>query len=360
VRQDAARRFQADHGLGVRAVALRVADAAAAHAAACARGAVSVLPPHRLGDPAAPTTLAEVQLYGDVVLRFVSRPDAAPAAAAAAAAPAAKAPAGASAAPSPPPPPPPFLPGYADCTAEHAPRCYGLRRLDHAVGNVPVLADALRRIAAFTGFHEFAEFVAADVGTLDSGLNSVVLASNDETVLLPLNEPTHGTRRKSQIQTFLEQHGGPGVQHLALKTDDIFATLRAMRDATSLGGFEFLRAAREEYYATLPERIGADALTPAQLAACAELGILADRDDQGLLLQIFTKPLGDRPTLFLEIIQRVGCRLGDPPAGGAARPALPGADAGAYAQAGGCGGFGKGNFTELFRSIEDYERTLKA
>ena len=130
-----------------------------------------------------------------------------------------------------PPPATPdcVLPGYAACAAEHAPRCYGLRRLDHAVGNVPCLADALKHIAAFTGFHEFAEFTAEDVGTLDSGLNSAVLASNNEHVLLPINEPTHGTRRKSQIQTYLEQHGGPGVQHLALKTDDIFATLRAMR-----------------------------------------------------------------------------------------------------------------------------------
>ena len=298
-----------------------------------------------------------MSLYGDVVLRLISR-DATSAAAdddASAASAAADAPA------SPPPATPDcVLPGYVACAAEHAPRCYGLRRLDHAVGNVPCLADALKHIAAFTGFHEFAEFTADDVGTLDSGLNSAVLASNNEHVLLPINEPTHGTRRKSQIQTYLEQHGGPGVQHLALKTDDIFATLRAMRAATQHGGFEFLRAASDAYYAALPARLGpgAGGLSDAQLAECAELGILVDRDDQGTLLQIFTKPVGDRPTLFLEVIQRVGCALG----GGSERErrAVTAAEGGSYEQAGGCGGFGKGNFAELFRSVEAYERTLKA
>jgi 4-hydroxyphenylpyruvate dioxygenase len=210
-------------------------------------------------------------------------------------------------------------------------------------------------------------------------------------VLLPLNEPTHGTARKSQIQTFLEQNEGPGVQHLALKTDDIFATLALMQNATELGGFEFLRAAGREYYAALPSRIGRDALSDAQIGECERMGILVDRDDQGLLLQIFTKPLGDRPTVFIEIIAGVndaGARAGvdaagaeearaapaeapDGDAGAAAAcgvasatarvfPPLPAVTAGAYEQAGGCGGFGKGNFAALFRSIEDYERTLKA
>jgi 4-hydroxyphenylpyruvate dioxygenase len=392
----------------VRAVALRVADASAAHAAAVAHGARSVLPPTLLGDAGADTsrrvTLAEVALYGDVVLRFVTRPSDAPSA------PSANTPSDAPSAP--------FLPGYAPVPppagpAAPPPRCYGLTRLDHVVGNVPILSDSVSYIQAFTGFHEFAEFVSDDVGTALSGLNSVVLASNDERVLLPVNEPTHGTARKSQIQTFLEQNEGPGVQHLALKTDDIFATLRAMQAATEHGGFEFLRAAGREYYAALPARIGGDALTEAQIAECEELGILVDRDDQGLLLQIFTKPLGDRPTVFVEVIQRVGCRLpgagaagagaaadaaaadaaaaaraapaeapggdaggdaggaagadadaGAAGADGAARarvfPPLPPVTAGAYDQAGGCGGFGKGNFAALFRSIEDYERTLKA
>lgn len=104
------------------------------------------------------------------------------------------------------------------------------RSIDHVVGNVPELLVTAEYIVRMTGFHEFAEFVAEDVGTLDSGLNSMVLACNSEAVLLPVNEPTFGTRRKSQIQTYLEHNEGPGVQHIALKTNDIFHTLRRMRD----------------------------------------------------------------------------------------------------------------------------------
>ena len=355
--QDAARDFFAAHGLGVRAVALRVADAAAAHAACVAGGAASLLAPTARCDASgAACTLAEVVLYGDVALRLVSRPE--DAAAAATVDPALGC----------VPTPDVVLPGYAACAADYPPRCFGLRRLDHAVGNVPILAEARAALAAATGFHEFAEFAAADVGTSESGLNSVVLANNSETVLLPINEPTHGTKRRSQIQTYLEQHGGPGVQHLALKTDDIFATLRAMRAAgDGLGGFEFLRSADAAYYQRLPARLAgaSGALTAEQFAECEALGVLVDRDDQGVLLQIFTKPLGDRPTIFIEIIQRVGCRLRragsdwEREDSGSGAEAVR-ADAGAYPQAGGCGGFGKGNFAELFRSVEAYEATLKA
>jgi 4-hydroxyphenylpyruvate dioxygenase len=167
----------------------------------------------------------------------------------------------------------------------------------------------------------------------------MVLASNNEMVLLPLNEPTSGGARKSQIQTYLDQHGGPGVQHIAIKTADIFATVQAMRAAyASGGGFELMDRPREEYYRKLRGRLGEDALSERQAEQCEQLGILADRDDQGVLLQLFTKPVGDRATLFLEVIQRVGCDEG-----------------GAVEQKGGCGGFGKGNFHELFRAIEEYE-----
>jgi len=297
--------------------------------AAVSAGAVSVLPPCTLDDGA--TVLAEVVLYADVVLRFVSAPDSG------------------------------FvhthgaLPGYeaVHLTGSGPARSYGLFRLDHCVGNVPQLVPAMEYVQRVTGFHEFAEFVSEDVGTVDSGLNSVVLASNNERVLLPMNEPTHGTRRRSQIQTYLEQHGGPGVQHLALATNDIFATLQAMAAAAGpdgAGGFELIRSAGDAYYDALPARVGADRLSPEQFAKCRSLGILVDRDDQGILLQVFTRPVGDRPTLFLEIIQRVGCHLDKNKATAWGEP---------YAQAAGCGGFGKGNFTELFKSIEDYEATLK-
>ena len=292
-------------------------------------GAVSVLEPVVLSDGS--TSMAEVILYGDVVLRFMSTAtdDAAMRTHG-------------------------VLPGYEELPpSSHAPRSFGLFRLDHCVGNVPHLGPAVEYVQRMTGFHEFAEFVAADVGTVDSGLNSLVLASNNERVLLPINEPTHGTKRRSQIQTYLEQHGGAGVQHMALATHNIFATLQAMAAAAGpdgAGGFELIRSAGDAYYDALPQRVGTDALTESQFALCRELGILVDKDDQGLLLQVFTRPVGDRPTLFLEIIQRVGCRL---------EPAVQGVWGEAYAQAAGCGGFGKGNFTELFKSIEDYEATLK-
>lgn len=187
------------------------------------------------------------------------------------------------------------------------PLCYGLQRLDHAVGNTDNLLEAVNYIAGFTGFHEFAEFTAADVGTVDSGLNSMVLANNNEYVLLPVNEPTFGTKRyvwlsgvhrvctrvaprmgapslithhsKSQIQTYLEQNEGPGLQHLALKTDDIVTTMREMRQRSACGGFEFMPRASDEYYRKLPDKIG-DALTPQQYEEIEQLGILADKDDQ--------------------------------------------------------------------------------
>lgn len=118
---------------------------------------------------------------------------------------------------------------------------YGIRRLDHAVGHVPELHPALSYVKAFTGFHEFAEFTAENVGTSESGLNSVVLANNDEMVLLAMSEPVLGMKRKSQIQTYLEHNEGPGVQHLALVTEDIFRTLREMRKRMGIGGFELYR-----------------------------------------------------------------------------------------------------------------------
>lgn len=232
-----------------------------------------------------------------------------------------------------------------DPTSSYPDLDFGIRRLDHAVGNVPQLGPVIEYVKGFTGFHEFAEFTSEDVGTTESGLNSVVLASNDEMVLLPLNEPVYGTKRKSQIQTYLEHNEGAGVQHLALASENIFRTLREMRKRSGIGGFEFMPSPPPTYYRNLKSRAG-DVLSDEQIKECEELGILVDRDDQGTLLQIFTKPVGDRPTIFIEIIQRVGCMIKD--------------DAGETYQKSGCGGFGKGNFSELFKSIEEYEKTLEA
>ena len=185
----------------------------------------------------------------------------------------------------------PFLPKYDK--VDGPPLSYGLSRLDHAVGNVHSLLEAVQYISRFTGFHEFAEFTADEVGTAESGLNSVVLANNTEMVLLPLNEPVFGTKRKSQIQTYLEHNEGPGLQHFALLSKDIFKTLKEMRSRTHLGGFDFMPKPPPTYYRNLRNRV-ADILTEDQMNECDELGILVDRDDQGVLLQIFTKPIGDR------------------------------------------------------------------
>jgi 4-hydroxyphenylpyruvate dioxygenase len=293
--------------------------------------------------------VSEVELYGDVVLRFISGDYKGP-----------------------------YLPGFTP-TPDEPQISYGLQRLDHAVGNVHKLVEALEHIIGFTGFHEFAEFVAEDVGTVDSGLNSMVLANNNELVLLPINEPTYGTKRKSQIQTYLEQNEGPGLQHLALKTHNIIHTVEEMAKRSQYGGFEFMPRPSEGYYGKVAQRVGND-LTAEQIASCEKHGILIDKDDQGILLQIFTKPLGDRPTVFIEIIERLGCTKEVQRNGTAAESAptqAAGIDAsnGAAAelvdvievradgvvveQAAGCGGFGKGNFSELFKSIEDYERTLQ-
>ncbi|XP_047312051.1 4-hydroxyphenylpyruvate dioxygenase [Impatiens glandulifera] len=319
----ACRSFCYSHGLAVRSIAIEVDDAQQAFSTSVANGAKPSSPPILLDHGRA--VIAEVHLYGDVVLRYISYNNT-------------EQEEGIDSR---------FLPGFEPMeeTSSYPLLDFGIRRLDHAVGNVPVLAPVVDYLKGFTGFHEFAEFTADDVGTSESGLNSVVLANNDEMVLFPLNEPVYGTKRKSQIQTYLEHNEGPGVQHLALMSEDIFRTLKEMRKRSGLGGFEFMPSPPPTYYRNLKNRAG-DVLTDEQIKECEELGILVDRDDQGTLLQIFTKPVGDRPTIFIEIIQRVGCVVED--------------NTGKPYQKGGCGGFGKGNFSELFKSIEDYEKTLEA
>ncbi|KAL3770645.1 hypothetical protein ACHAWU_004344 [Discostella pseudostelligera] len=343
---NSAHEFYSKHGLAVRAVGVEVKDARMAYECAVKNGAVGVLEPTSIPNLNKEQTniqdcqIAEVSLYGDVVLRFVSfdrsgsnnsitsnsnqRT--------------------------------PFLPNLSPYPSYKSSKpTYGLTRLDHTVGNVPDLLSVQNYIQKFTGYHPFAEFTPEDIGTVESGLNSVVLASDNEAVLLPLNEPTNG-KRKSQIQTYLEQNEGPGIQHIAIKTNDIFHTIAQMRYAEEhLGGFELMVRPSSQYYEELPMRLG-DKLSMDQYEQLEKLGILADADDEGVLLQIFTKPLGDRPTLFFEIIQRIGCILeededDDTESKSSSSPRR-------IKERPGCGGFGQGNFRELFKAIEDHEKTL--
>ncbi|KAF0693366.1 hypothetical protein As57867_000654, partial [Aphanomyces stellatus] len=214
-----AHEFCNKHGLAVRAMAITVDDATEAYNVSVQHGAVGVNAPHTLTDAATGQTqvISEVKLYGDVVLRYVSGNYSGR-----------------------------FMPGYVDVDGPDL--SLGLQRLDHAVGNLPNLLEAMEYVCGYTGWHEYAEFTAEDVGTVDSGLNSMVLANNSEMILLPMNEPTFGTKRKSQIQTFLEQNEGPGLQHMALKTNDIFHTMSEMRKRTHLGGFDFMPKPSAAYY----------------------------------------------------------------------------------------------------------------
>lgn len=333
------RAFTSSHGLAVRALAIEVEDAFSAFNIAVSRGAKPVRSPVSLDDS---VILAELKLYdgggggGDVVLRLISyynnkhgtenikryRP------------------AGY------------FLPGFELIKSDQENEDSGIRMLDHALINVPMLDHVVQYLKEFTGFHEFVEYVAEDVGSdRESGLNAVVLANNHENVLLVFAEPAvllHGSSegKKSLTQNYLEHNEGGGVHHLALASGDIFKTLREMSRRSGRGGFEFMSPPPSTYYKNLKKRVGGDVLTDEQIKECAELGILVDRDDEGILLQIFTKPVGDRPTFLFEIIQRIGCVEKD--------------ENGNDNQKGGCGGLGKGNFSALIKSIEEYEEILLA
>jgi 4-hydroxyphenylpyruvate dioxygenase len=302
--------FVAKHGMAGRAIGLQVADATLAYERAVEHGAKGIQRATKLTDDNGTIVYSEVEFYTDVVLRFVEGRKTYKGN---------------------------FMPGYKDDNTRPT-ISYGLHRIDHIVSNTPCLTDITDHLEKILGFHEFGEFTAADVGTVDSGLNSMVMANNDETVLMPINEPTFGTRRKSQIQSFLEHNQGSGIQHIAISTPDILATMEKMSAMSKYGGVEFMPAPGASYYEDhVPKKMG-NLVSKELIDKCRAYGILIDRDEEGGLLQIFTKPLLDRPTLFVEIIQRVGCPLPD----GRQKPA--------------CGGFGKGNFGALFKSIEDFEK----
>ncbi|UWE08247.1 4-hydroxyphenylpyruvate dioxygenase [Actinacidiphila bryophytorum] len=286
-------RFLADHvaahGDGVIDLAIEVPDARAAYAYAVAHGAHGLAEPYELKDEHGTVVLAEIATYGQTRHTLVDRTgyDG------------------------------PYLPGYdAVQPVVEPPAQRYFQAIDHCVGNVELgrMNEWVTFYNQVMGFTNMKEFVGDDIATEYSALMSKVVADGTLKVKFPLNEPAVG-KKKSQIDEYLEFYGGPGVQHIALATNDIVASVRAMRAA----GVEFLDTP-DSYYDTLGEWVG-DTRVP--LHQLRELKILADRDEDGYLLQIFTKPVQDRPTVFFEMIERHGSM-----------------------------GFGKGNFKALFEAIE--------
>jgi 4-hydroxyphenylpyruvate dioxygenase len=276
------------HGDGVRAVALWVDDAAKAWRETTSRGAQSVAEPHVLEDEHGRAVLSSIRTYGDTIHTFVERGDYNG----------------------------PFLPGFRAMEPDTIARPVGLLHVDHMVGNVGwhEMDQWVNFYADVMGFSLYQHFDDSDISTEYSALMSKVMANGNGYVKFPINEPAEG-KRKSQVEEYLDFYSGPGVQHIALATKDIVGTVTLLQEQ----GIEFLRVPHT-YYTELQQRIGK---IDEPVEELEKLGILADRDNEGYMLQIFTRPVEDRPTLFFEIIQRKGSRS-----------------------------FGKGNFKALFEAIE--------
>jgi 4-hydroxyphenylpyruvate dioxygenase len=286
-------RHVAAHGDGVIDLALDVPDVPAAYEHAVAHGARGLEEPHVLEDEHGKVVMAAIATYGETRHSLVDRANYSG----------------------------PYLPGYL--TADpivRPPATPPVRAIDHCVGNVERMAEWTDFYHRVMGFTDMAEFIGDDIATEYSALMSKVVADGGRKVKFPINEPAEG-RRKSQIEEYLEFYGGPGVQHIALVTDDIVAAVDHMRAA----GVRFLDTP-DSYYddPALRARIGEVRVPVAELRARR---ILVDRDEDGYLLQIFTKPVQDRPTVFFELIERHGSL-----------------------------GFGKGNFKALFEAIEREQR----
>lgn len=278
----------AQHGDGVRDMAFWVDDARDAWAKAVERGATSVQEPTELSDEHGTVVIAAIRTYGDTIHSIVQR-------------------SGYNGV---------FLPGFRPAENPYQPEPVGLKYVDHCVGNVELgqMNHWVEFYSRVLGFYNLLSFDDKTISTEYSALMSKVMSNGNGRIKFPINEPAQG-KRKSQIEEYLDFYRGPGVQHIAVATDDIITTVRALKAR----GVEFLSIPRT-YYETVLDRVGT---IDEDIAPLAELGILVDRDDEGYLLQIFTKPVQDRPTLFFEIIQRKGAKS-----------------------------FGAGNFKALFESIE--------
>jgi len=278
----------AAHGDGVTDLALTVPSAERAYAYALAHGARGLEEPHVTEDSRGKVVVAAIAAYGDTRHSLIERSGYTG----------------------------PYLPGYTAADPVAAPGRPLFTGIDHCVGNVPLgkMDEWVAFYHRVMGFTNMKEFVGDDIATEYSALMSKVVADGSRKVKFPINEPAAG-QKKSQIDEYLEAYGGPGVQHIALATDDIVGTVRAMKAA----GVEFLDTPGS-YYDTLGGWAGE---TRVPLGTLRDLRLLADRDEDGYLLQIFTKPVQDRPTVFFELIERHGSQ-----------------------------GFGKGNFKALFEAIE--------
>jgi 4-hydroxyphenylpyruvate dioxygenase len=281
------------HGDGVKVIALAVPNATEAYRQAVQRGARGVVEPRRVDDEYGSLEISQIATYGDTVHTFVNRHDYAG----------------------------PFAPGYASVSSNGATqggrlRGVGLHTIDHVVGNVELgrMNHWVEFYERTMGFTEMIHFSDEDISTEYSALMSKVMADGEGKIKFPINEPAEG-KRKSQIEEYLEFHGGPGVQHVAMASNDIVGTVESLKER----GVVFLETP-EAYYEEVPDRVGEIDESYADLR---RLKILADRDDDGYLLQIFTKTAQDRPTLFFEVIERHGAL-----------------------------GFGDGNFKALFEAIE--------
>jgi 4-hydroxyphenylpyruvate dioxygenase len=281
------------HGDGVKTVALLVDDAEKSWKETTSRGAVSVFEPETREDADGHVVLSAIETYGDTVHVFVERRNYTGL----------------------------FLPGYQPWSLATEVKPLGLKYVDHMVGNVGwgemnTWVDFYARVM---GFAQLISFDDKDISTEYTALMSKVMSNGNGRIKFPINEPAEG-RKKSQIEEYIDFYNGSGVQHIAVATSNIIETVTELRDR----GIEFLRVPNS-YYDTVLDRVGS---IDEDLAPLKELGILIDRDDEGYLLQIFTKPVVDRPTMFFEIIQRKGAKS-----------------------------FGKGNFKALFEAIEREQET---
>jgi len=276
------------HGDGVKVVALWVEDATKAWEETTKRGAKSFMEPTAEEDDFGKVVRSGIHTYGETVHIFVER----------------KAYDGA------------FLPGYKKWESHYNPAPTGLKFIDHMVGNVDwdEMNTWCEFYAKVMGFAQIISFDDKDISTDYTALMSKVMSNGNGRIKFPINEPAEG-KKKSQIEEYIDFYNGPGVQHIAVATDDIVTTVSAMRDR----GVEFLYVP-DNYYDDLIERVGD---IDEDVEILKQHGILIDRDDEGYLLQLFTKPVVDRPTMFFEIIQRKGAQS-----------------------------FGKGNFKALFEAIE--------